>query len=100
MTRPGQAGGRREPRPDLEGAGWGLGLVVLPVAVCCGLPLVLTALAAAGAAVKGTVAGVVVAVAGVTAVVLLRRRARDGAACCAPPLVQDSASEVSEGDRR
>ncbi|HCU91251.1 MAG TPA: hypothetical protein DHU96_00195 [Actinobacteria bacterium] len=82
-----QAGG--EGRRALPGAGagqrpgvGGLWLLLVPVA-CCGGPLLIAALAAAGALAWGALglgAGVLVAV----AVLVIRRRRRSSRACCEP----------------
>lgn len=78
--RPGPA----QPDQQKRGPGAALLLVLAPL-LCCGGPLLIGALATAGATTLGTVGGVIAGLIAVAAVgVWLRRRRRTGAACCPP----------------
>jgi hypothetical protein len=73
-----------QPVKEKRGPGAAILLVLAPL-LCCGSPLLLGALATAGAATLGTVGGVVAGLIAVTAAGFwLRRRRRAGAACCPP----------------
>jgi hypothetical protein len=73
-----------QPVKEKRGPGAAILLVLAPL-LCCGGPLLLGALATAGAAALGT-AGAVLAglIAMATVGFWLRRRRRAGAACCPP----------------
>ena len=62
---------------------WGYLWLLLP-GLCCGLPLMVTLLAAASAVAQGAIVGLVVALIGVGAFTIKRRRSRGAPACGAP----------------
>ncbi len=84
-----RAEGHREP-PQVPAqaasapSGWGWLLVLVPMAICCGGPLLVGALAAASAATLGTVGGILGALLALAAGFWWHRRRRRGAACCEP----------------
>lgn len=78
----GEPSPRTQAPDEKKGPGAGLLLLALPV-LCCGGPLIVGALAAAGAATLGAVGGAVGAVILAVAIGLFVRRRRR-AACCAP----------------
>lgn len=88
-TEMGSSSGRFEPGPaqpvkEKQGPGAAI-LLVLASLLCCGGPLLLGALATAGAATLGTVGAVIAGlIAMATVGFWLRRRRRAGVACCPP----------------
>jgi hypothetical protein len=66
------------PRSDTKGMGW---LMLLPIA-CCGGPLIIGAIAAAGVAAGAGLGAAAAVAAAVTLFVVVRRRR--AASCCAP----------------
>ena len=93
---PTSSGSQKEP----SGSGWAMGLLAIPLMLCCGLPLIVAGLATASALTKGILVGVVVAVVGTVATLLVRRSMRNKAACCAPPVHTTSSSAPREVDHR
>jgi hypothetical protein len=84
---------------DSQGKGSGLGglwILLAPLA-CCGGPLIIGGLAAAGALAWGGL-GLGIALAVAVAAVLVMRRRRATRACC-PPEAADSSAAASTGSR-
>ncbi|MDA8264943.1 MAG: hypothetical protein M0T79_06290 [Actinomycetota bacterium] len=77
-----------------------MGLLAIPLMLCCGLPLIVAGLATASALTKGILIGVVVAVVGTVATPLVRRSMRNKADCCAPSVRTTPSSAPREVDRR
>jgi len=70
--------------------GRGMYFMFLLLPLCCGLPLIVVALAATSALTKGLVIGVAVALVATVVMFLVRRPTRANAACCVPPRVAGS----------
>lgn len=83
-----------------KGPSWSMGLLALPLVLCCALPLIVTVLATASALTKGVLVGVVVALVGTAAVFLTRRYMRGKADCCDPSQVATPSSESREAEQR
>ncbi|MDA8038231.1 MAG: hypothetical protein M0Z69_03545 [Actinomycetota bacterium] len=77
-----------------------MGLLAIPLMLCCGLPLIVAGLATASALTKGILVGVVVAVVGTVATLLVRRSMRNKADCCALSVRTTPSPTPREVDRR
>ena len=93
---PTSPGSEKEP----PGSGWAMGLLVVPMVLCCGLPLVVAGLATASALTKGILVGIVVAVVGTVATLLVRHAMRNRADCCAPSVRATRSPAPQEVDNR
>jgi Flp pilus assembly protein TadB len=89
---------RRQKEPS--GSGWAIGLLAIPMVLCCGLPFIVVGLATASALTKGILVGVVVAVVGTVVTLLVRRSMRNKAECCVPPRTTTPSPESREVDHR
>jgi Flp pilus assembly protein TadB len=90
------------PRSQKEpsGSSWAIGLLAIPMVLCCGLPLIVAGLATASALTKGVLVGVVVAIVGTVVTLLVRRSMRNKAECCVPPRTTARSPESREVDHR
>jgi hypothetical protein len=95
-TPPTSPRGQKEP----FGSGWAIGLLAIPMVLCCGLPFIVAGLATASALTKGILVGVVVAVVGTVVTLLVRRSMRNKADCCVPPRTTAPSPESREVDHR
>ena len=78
LSRYGSNRGEDSPAPQPKGS-WSFLLLLLPV-LCCGGPVIVLGLAAAGTIALGITAGVVVALAAVATLIIVRRRRASN--CC------------------
>ena len=88
-------GSQKEP----SGAGWTPWLLAIPMVVCCGLPYLVAALAAASILIKGVLLGVGIVVVGAVAVFLIRRSIRSKVDCFSPPVHATTTTQQKDVDR-
>jgi len=82
------------------GSSWAMGLLAIPLMLCCGLPLVVAGLATVSSLTKGILVGVIVAVVGTASALIARRSMRNNATCCAPPARPTRSSAPREVEHR
>ena len=77
-----------------------MGLLAIPLMLCCTLPVIVTVLATASALTTGVLVGVVVALVSTAAVLLARRYMRGKTDCCAPSQTTTPLRESREAEHR
>lgn len=76
-----------------------MGLLAIPLLVCCGFPVVVGILAATSALTRGIFVGVIVALVGTVSWLVLRRHTRANDTCCVSPSATRNSSESLEVDK-
>ena len=78
---------------DIRRSGWTVGMLAIPMLLCCGLPTIVAILATASVLIKGVLAGVVVVAIGTVFASLIRRHIRQQSDCCVSPIHEMPSSE-------